>query len=296
MKLSTSTGYGTFYADEQAQYDTIARAGFKYINYDISGEDYTTEDWKPLIHSRMEKMKQAGVTPIMAHGPYRYPLPEELKETFINSCIRSVEVCKEMNIPHMVLHPHAAKGMAHEQFLEENREIFRRFIPIMEETGVEVLIENIGQFTDPHLVRDGNELKTLIEYCDHPLFAACWDTGHANHVLQDQRESIRTLGGLLKGLHINDNLGDLEPKWQTWMNDMHTVPLFGFVDFDGIIATLKEIGYSGYFNFEVDVPKWRNFREGSKIKDRMQEIKCEELKFLYRTGEIMLEAHECFEG
>ncbi len=295
MKLSTSTGYSMFFENEQVQYNAISNAGFKYINYDISGGDYTAEDYKPLMHAHLEKMKRANLVPIMAHGPYRYPLPDELKEVFHSSCMNAIKCCKAIDIPYIVLHPHAAKGMSHDAFLEENRAMFRRLIPAMEETGVMVLIENIGQFTDPHFVHDGNELKLLIETCDHPLFAACWDTGHANHVVSDQRESIIELGSLLKGLHINDNLGDLEPRWQTWMNDMHTVPLFGTVDFDGVVLALKEIGYEGYFNFEVDKPKWRDFPEGSLIKNKMQELKSEELKLLYKTGELMLAAHGCFE-
>ncbi len=296
MKLSTSVGSRPkYYIDDEHIYKSIHDAGFKYFNYDINGADYTTDDWKPLAHARLESFKRAELIPIMAHGPYLYPLPEEGKPVFFNSCKRAIEFVAELRIPYIVLHPDARKGMSYDEFLSVNRDQFRSLIPELEKTGVVALIENIGQFCDPHFVRDGAELKKLIDTVEHPLFAACWDTGHANHVLKDQCESIRTLGPLLKGLHVNDNLGDLEPKSQHWMIDMHTLPLFGTTDFDGIIRTLNEINYNGYFNFETDKPRWHDFSENDKIQNVMTEIHTHTLKLLYETGRLMLSAYDCFE-
>ncbi len=297
MKLSTSTGALGFFTSEEAQYHAIARAGFRYVNYDINTnvDIYTSDDWKIPLHAHAEKLKAAGLAPIMAHGPYQYPLPEDDREALHRNFIRTLKCCKELDIPYLVFHPHAEKGMSHDEFLSENRKMLRALIPTMEETGVMVLIENIGQFSDPHFLHDGAELKLLIETAEHPMFGACWDTGHANHTVSDQRESLRTLGGLLKGLHIHDNLGDIEPKRRS-RNDMHTLPLFGTVDFDGIIATLREIGYDGYFNFEADKPPRNHvFAKESRIKGKMDEIMTHSFRFLYETGRLMLLAHDCFE-
>ncbi len=304
MKLSTATGSRpSDFRSEEARYQAIREAGFRYVNYDFpnfsasapAGMDYMRDDWKEVSRRHLELMKSAELTPVMAHGPYCYPMPDEARSPFIAAGVRAVRCCGEMGIPYIVMHPDARQGMSVDQFMSENRELFRAFIPAAEETGVTILIENIGQFCDPHHVHDGAELKRLTESVEHPLFAACWDTGHANHIMDDQCESLLTLGPLLKGLHVNDNLGDLQPKEKHYMNDMHTLPLFGTVDFDGIIRTLAEIGYTGYFNFETDKPRSRLFAANDRLAAVMPEVRKHTLKLLYATGRLMLEAYGLFE-
>ena len=304
MKLSTATGgCPSDYSIEAARYQSIKEAGFQYVNFDFpnfslkapTGMDYMCDEWRKVVRGHLERMNAAGLTPVMAHGPFCYPMPAEARKPLIAAVIRTIECCGEMGIPQIVLHPDARKGMSYDQFLSENREFFRALIPAAEKTGVTILIENIGQFCDPHYVHDGAELRKMIETVEHPLFAACWDTGHANHIMDDQCESLRTLGGLLKGLHVNDNLGDLEPKEKHWMIDMHTLPLFGTVNFDGIIRTLQEIGYTGYFNFETDRPRYHNFKEEDKLAAIMPELRKHTLGLLHTAGRLMLEAYDCYE-
>ena len=304
MKLSTATGGQPLDPHaEKANYMRIREAGFRYVNYDFPnysvnaprGMDYMGDEWKQVAARHLELMKSSGLTPVMAHGPYCYPMPPEACTSFTAACIRTIECCGEMGIPHIVMHPDARQGMSYDEFLTENREYFRSLIPAAEKTGVTVLIENIGQFCDPHYVHDGAELKRMIEAVEHPLFAACWDTGHANHIMDDQTESLRTLGPLLKGLHVNDNLGDLQPKRKHYMIDMHTLPLFGTADYDGVIRTLKEIGYTGYFNFETAMPRSHPFKEGDRLAEIMPELKKHTMKLLYETGRLMLTAYDCYE-
>lgn len=301
MKLSTATGSrSTDYPSEEARYQAIAEAGFHYVNYDFpnisgnnpAGMDYMCDEWRDVAQKHLELMHAAGLTPIMAHGPYLYPRPDELRRPLIDATNRAIESCGEMKIPYIVVHPHARLGMSYDEFLTENRAFFRELIPAAEKTGVTVLIENIGQYCDPHYVHDGAELRRMIETVEHPLFAACWDTGHANHIMDDQCESLRVLGDLLKGLHVNDNLGDVA---KPWANDMHTLPMFGTTDFDGILRTLKEIGYTGYFNFETDKPRERHFKEGDKLASVYPEMRKHTLGLLYKIGKCMLEAYDCSE-
>ncbi len=308
MKLSTAVGYRpSDYLSEEARYLAVADAGFRYVNYDFpnfaTSMDYMCDEWKSVSLAHLEKMKHASLTPVQAHGPYVFPLAEELRTAFAAACIRTIECCGVMGIPQIIMHPDARKGMSYDQFLSENREFFRLLIPAAEKYGVMILIENIGQFCDPHFVHDGKELRRMIEEVEHPLFAACWDTGHANHIMSDQSESLRCLGRLLKGLHINDNLGDLQPPNNHWRIDMHTLPLFGTTNFDGIIHTLKEIGYTGYFNFETDRPLPESRRvpfaaDGmpiDKISSILPEVRRHTLKLTHTIGKLMLEAHGCYE-
>ena len=312
MKLATTIGmYGDDFPSEQAEYQAIAAGGFRYVNYNFpnmplhrpTSMDYMAENWQEVALGHLALMQEAGLTPIQAHAPFCYPLPEEALEPMLTATIRTIECCRVMGIPYIVVHPHAAIGMTVDEFIETNRAYFRRLIPAIEETGVSPLIENIGHLRDPHFTRTGRELRNLIEAVDHPLFGACWDVGHANHIMADQSESIRTLGSLLKGLHVHDNLGDLAPQNTPWYMDMHTFPLFGNTNFDCVIQSLLEIGYAGYFTFESDAPKPQRIRppyvrDGVHI-DRLSsifpELRKHALGYLHATGRLMLQAHGCYE-
>jgi len=312
MKLSTCTGSRlSDFPCEEARYRAIADAGFRYVNYDFpnisfsnpTGMDYMSDHWKQVSLAHLEKLNRANLTPVMAHAPCVFPLPEAFRPAFLAATIRTIECCGVMGIGQIVVHPDAWKGMSHDEFLNANRSFYHELIPTAEKHNVTILVENIGQIRDPHFLRSGKELRQLIEAIDHPLFAACWDTGHANHLMNDQSESIRELGSLLKALHVNDNIGDLMPPEKIWRVDMHTLPLFGTVNFDGVIHTLKEIGYTGYFNFEVDRPLPSDRRapfhaDGVRIEKLagiLPEVRAHSLRLLHAIGRLMLEAYDCYE-
>ncbi len=79
-----------------------------------------------------------------------------------------------------------------------------------------------------------------------PLVGACMDTGHANIFRFDICDFAKTLGKRLYCLHVNGNAGE----------DEHAIPLTisGWterMDFKAFGETLKEIGYTGWYNLEV---------------------------------------------
>ena len=59
---------------------------------------------------------------------------------------------------------------------------------------------------------------------------------------------------------------------------MHVLPLFGTVDWKTAVETLKEIGYEGYFSFEVN-----NY--GNYFPDRLLPTA---LKLAYEVGEYLM--------
>ena len=93
--------------------------------------------------------------------------------------------------------------------------------------------------------------STAKNFLDHilavndPYFVACLDIGHAE--MRGQRttavESIRALDSHLQALHLHDN--DL------W-HDNHALPFTMSIDFEPIVAALREIGYSGEFTLEAN--------------------------------------------
>jgi L-ribulose-5-phosphate 3-epimerase len=81
----------------------------------------------------------------------------------------------------------------------------------------------------------------LIDALNHPLFGACWDTGHANEQGLKQQAMVE-LGSRLKAMHINDNDG---------IRDQHLLPYQGNINWASVVQSLKAIGYEGAFTYET---------------------------------------------
>jgi sugar phosphate isomerase/epimerase len=85
----------------------------------------------------------------------------------------------------------------------------------------------------------------------------------------DQGEYIRGCGAKLIALHIADNLGE---------RDDHMLPhSAGTVDWSDVVSALREVGYSGLFNFEVP----------GETRCSL-EIRLAKLDYARRLGDLML--------
>lgn len=261
MKLATNMGGGWAHYNltPVQMIEAIARTGFRYVDYSYWSMDDASPlmqpDWEPHIDEVIAASRTTGVEVIQAHSPAGNPLTTPDYEGLVERTIRSIECCARMGTPQIVVHPGARPGITLEQFHEQNKCYYEELVPTLEATGVRVLIENIGTWQDPHHVHDGSELRALVEHVGHPLIGACWDTGHGNIAGADQYESLCELGSLLGGVHIQDNAGAFDVIDSPYRQDLHTYPFLGSVNFDAVMHGLLDIGYPGYFTFEVSVPR-----------------------------------------
>lgn len=282
----------------------------KFRQVDISfwdelemGSPLMEEGWRAGLRPIKKALDESGILPIQAHSPKGDPLASPAPELHIRKTIRSIECAAELGIPAIVVHPGAYPSISHDAFISQNRDFFQKLIPTAESCGIEILIENIGTPMDPHYLHNAHELLQMIDAVDHPLFFACWDTGHANHNECDPYESVTTLGGRLHGLHVNDNLGRFDITYKPWRLDMHTIPLFGSINFDSLMHGLLDISYKGYFTFEVDVPRRRPNRIPFSYDGRLQERLMDaplpiieaSMNLLYEAGAHILRTYGCFE-
>ena len=172
---------------------------------------------------------------------------------FLNATRRSIEACARLGIPNIVVHqrdigghPSAANRKLN---LQKNRAFFESLFPVMEKTGVHVLLENS---CDTHAPTSGlnrrnfpstaAELLDLAACIGHPLIGFCWETGNANIQGGDQYQSLVELGPGLRGVHIADNYGDV---------DSHVAPLQGTTNMDAVMQGLLDNGYQGWFTFDA---------------------------------------------
>ena len=140
----------------------------------------------------------------------------------------------------------------------------------------------------------GKEMAEFIEYIDHPLLQALWDTGHGT-TEGSQYDNIVAIGKHLKGLHVHDNNGKA---------DEHGMPYTGVLNLDQVMNALLDIGYNGYFTFEAlnvlraakdgRQPR-QKFERDTRLADPGLELQIDMERLLYHVGKHALSAYDCFE-
>ena len=159
--------------------------------------------------------------------------------------------------------------------------------------GVNILVENFDKMCIDGLywIDNAPDLLRMIDCVNHPLFHAVWDVGHANMQEMPQDEALRILGDHVCALHIHDNMGD---------RDTHLVPFLGTINMDAVMNGLIDIGYNGYFTFEVgsffSSPKnRRQYQRDTRLLSTPLELRDAFERYLYELGKCILEKYDCFE-
>lgn len=314
MKLVTSTGDFGWYVDSTAdKVKCFADTKFKYLNLEQSATpaffNDSDEEWQHLAHQWGEAAADAGLTYVVSHAPcLHFPILEAMTnpwdETYranIRAIRRSIEVCHILGIDRIVVHACPSSTFTVEDFYQYNSMFYREFFDLMEKYNITVMTEN----WDNHGTHfsTGKELREFIDYMNHPLLAACWDTAHGNidPVARElgQYQNIISLGDKLKGMHISDNFGDVHH---------HSWPFAGIINFDSVMQGLLDVNYDGYFTFEAsytilhhrNLPyqrqPWNHNGEAvTKLLDPSIELKKKSVDLLYETGKYILETYDCFE-
>ena len=297
MKLATTLadfkGFVKTWADAVRLFEGT---GFRYLDFDFysaayPGSPFLSADWKRGVEEAAEAAAKLGFTFVQAHSPSYNPMdPAAEHEGKMLALRRSIEACGMLGIPNLVVHSGAAPDLRYpgdrEAYFSRAKAFHSALFPEMEKWGVNVLIENIdqGNMDGRMYFGTGAEMREFLEFCGHPLLHACWDTGHANIDGRDQYEEIRTLGGELYGVHIQDNYGRY---------DDHIAPLTGTLDLDGVMRGLLDTGYGGYFTFEALNLLPPAPHKGAAAPSAL--LRREGERFLYRIGRHVLERYGCFE-
>ena len=112
---------------------------------------------------------------------------------------------------------------------------FRSVCDALDSCDVTISIEPVNR-SETFFVRTAREASSLCDAIGHPRFGVTVDTFHANIEERDIPEALTSIGPRLKHIHASENDRGLLGK--------------GHVDFPGIVAALKEIGYNGYLMIE----------------------------------------------
>ena len=310
MKLATSTGDYKRYCESIAEAIGCFRSSkFKYINLEQTGIlpaffSECEDDWKQLADSWGEAAAQAGITYAVSHAPCLNVFDEPGEEQYrakVRAIRRSIEICHRLGIDRIVVHACPNDDFTEEEFYTKNKAFYREFFDLTEAYNITVMTEN----WDDHATHfsTGKQLRTFVDYVNHPLLAVCWDTAHGNidPVARElgQYQNILDIGEKLKGLHISDNFGDTHH---------HSWPFAGTINFDSVMQGLLDVNYDGFFTFEAsytlrhnrELPIFRKEWEYrgqpvTKLLAPSLELKKQAVELLYETGKYILQAYDCFE-
>jgi sugar phosphate isomerase/epimerase len=95
------------------------------------------------------------------------------------------------------------------------------------------------------LGRSAAELLRLLDGLDPAIFGACLDVNHLMDRPESVPDAVRELGSRLFTLHLSDYDGIDEKHWP---------PGQGVIDWPAFMQALRDIGYTGPFNYEAKFP------------------------------------------
>ena len=264
MRKISVSGYG--YVGRiplERSFELLSRAGVQAVDFPLYQYVHKMECSLSMQGDLAENAARVrrlaehyGLVIGQTHAPFCY-VEECSREEILDAYKESIEATKLLGADYVVMHPVKFGGCILDERRQEcfdlNLELFRALIPTLRETGVKVLLENMFakrvengfKRLYPTIYSTGEELCRAVDALGD-TFGVCFDTGHAHITKEDIPATLRLLGDRLLALHIHDNTGD---------RDDHLPPYCGDLPFAEVTAALKEIGYAGNINFEVNFGK-----------------------------------------
>ncbi|MBQ8600774.1 MAG: sugar phosphate isomerase/epimerase [Clostridia bacterium] len=223
--------------------------------------EYSDEEYEAYFKDIRAYADELGLKIALTHNLVDSYVPddEEHNAFLKKAAIRSIKATALLGCEYTVVHCISTMQWGYEVDAKTmhrvNQEMYADLIPAAEEWGVKICMESFGRcrhngvhgfdhFADPQLMLgEYEELKTGMK-------AFCMDTGHTNAATEAGYLSvpnmIRMFGSRIQALHLHDNNG---------FSDQHLIPGQGTVNWGETFKALQEIGYDGYYNYELNLAK-----------------------------------------
>ena len=235
--------------------ELAADAGFDALDigfFDMkTGESpFLGDDYAQLCDELVSLAREKGVFFNQAHAPFGAPY-EKYKKESIPHFPRVFDCCERLGIKTLIIHP-VQDGVYRgdeKRMHDLSVEFYKSLIPMAREHGVRIATENMWQRDEERNIIDDTcaspeDFSAVIDEVNSEWLVGCVDIGHIVLCGRDPYEYIKKMGkDRVRALHVHDN--DL-------LNDNHIAPFHGKIDWNGVCAALKEIGYDGDFTYEVD--------------------------------------------
>lgn len=219
--------------------------------------------------------KEAGVTLWSFHLPFSSKLPIDIADPHEGRRKRSVELDREMirrgaavGIKVFVIHPSAEpiEEKDRPERMRYAKESLRQLAEFAAERGCTLAVEDLPRTC---LGRNSYEILELLSA--HPALRCCFDTNHL--LMEDAAEFVRRVGERIVTVHISD---------YDFLDERHWLPGEGRLNWQKILAALKEAGYCGPWLYEIGFESPRSLK-------RRKNLTCADFA---RNGRELLEGKE----
>ena len=251
MKLSLNTSVPARVFGLRKTVEIMADAGFTALDFSAFDEEFHTDAHDRAFYEEIRKAAEdKGLCFNQAHAPFASSFADEQQtEKRFAEIVTSMKHASYLGVPHIVVHPcqhltYDEPGVPDALF-EMNMDFYRRLIPYCEEYNIKVAVENMWQY--PKMISHStcSRPEEFVRYMDglDSHFVACLDIGHAVLVREKPDDLIRALGKkYLQCLHVHDVNG---------IEDSHTLPYYGIVNWDRVAEALADIDYTGDLTYEA---------------------------------------------
>lgn len=221
----------------------IKEAGFNGVL--LLWADYFDKDYKQFP----EYARKAGLYVENAHAPYMNA--NALWEDTVNGqdaykeLVSCVEDCTTHNIPTLVMHPENKNGTETVEFPSDftiGIERMKRIIDTAERLNVNIAVENMSH---------PEYLDYFFRNIHSERLGFCFDSGHCN-VFAPEHDLLTQYGDKLMALHLHDNDG---------VDDWHSLPFSGNINWNEIAGKLSRIPYNGTIALEVGNTRFEHIEE-----------------------------------
>lgn len=225
-----------------------------------------------------QKADELGIIISQTHGRLRVYFADPVKDEAVFRDARvDCMITRILGAPYTVMHaiatsvtgPDAESSFMHELYFNT----FSKIIPFAKQFGVKIAVETMG---DAPIYGCCDFFGVLSEFKkafdrisaidnNKEYMCCCIDTGHINKAMRfgnpTPQEFIRTMGSDVKCLHLNDN---------NTLTDQHKPPKTGDIDWNEVLKALREIGYDGVYNLELNLS---HFGDGFEIETAAFSVK-----------------------
>ena len=263
MRISVETYSMRARFDDKTALEMIRAAGFDCFDYSMYRLDCSMYHW---IESQTEDMfgpnyreqaqelrrfaDQLGLVCNQAHAPFEmvYGDAFSLSDEKYARVVKSLEIASILGAKNVIVHAIQRYFPDSVDYYAYNRDFFGSLLPYCEKFDICVSVENLAKGnteTGASLsgLSDPAQHRAFVQSLGSDRFNICVDVGHSAITGSKPQDVIRAMGGeLLKALHLQDNDGK---------TDLHRIPYSCSLEWDEILAALRDIRYSGDITLEI---------------------------------------------
>ena len=229
----------------------LKKAGFDGIDFALCDNGFMDGNWQEKAEKVKQLLDKNGMVCAQVHLPFYgiFESSEIYDEKMERNIKNSFQAMKILDTKWGAFHPQSATNYDYDRnrSMHDNIEKLKGYLEEAAKYDVGIAVENIPVFPDcpqyNFFSANVDDHIELVDALNSPLVQICWDFGHANLMKYDMAEEIKKMGDRIKILHVHNNNG---------MCDWHVTPTIGTIRWEGLLKTLKHIGFDGPMNLELN--------------------------------------------